>query len=192
MVTIGTSQLETFAQAFKSQNGEVTYTRTREETSAALKAAVFRHGARRVAVAGLPSGVREAMTYALGDVELIDAGKLNGKEAKLAIAGADMGVTWAAYGLAKEGALLETTWDDATKLASCLPMTHVALVSERNLLPDFAAGMREAGRIVAASQNPKPIISFISGPSRTLDIESRLLYGVHGPHSVIVLVLGWT
>ena len=172
-------------------NAEAFYTGAKEETSALVKDVIRKTKATSAAIAGVSGPVRDVVISALAGVEVVDAGALGGRNPKQALSGVDIGITWATNGLVKEGALLEITWDDASKLASCLPMVHMALVSERSLLPDFAAGMKEAGRIVASSQNPKPAISFIAGPSRTADIESRLLYGVHGPHSLVDVVVGW-
>ncbi|MDG6964643.1 MAG: LUD domain-containing protein [Nitrososphaerota archaeon] len=182
---------DAFARVFASRNGVVLFAQSKGATSEALRRTAVERGASSVAVAGIPEGVRGAVAEGLEGIEVIDVGSLRGAEAKEAVARADLSVTWAAHGVAKEGALMEATWDDATKLASCLPMTNVALVSEGSFLPDFHAAMRAAGKIVAESPGPKPTISFIAGPSRTADIESRLLYGVHGPHSVVALVLGW-
>ncbi|MDE1853995.1 MAG: LUD domain-containing protein [Thaumarchaeota archaeon] len=185
------SAVESFAQALKGLNAEMSFAATKEETVAIVTGAVNRSRASSVVVAGLPGPVRSLVLSALDGVKVVDAERLSGEDAKEAVSGADIGVTWAANGLVKEGALLEVTWDDAIKLASSLPMMHVALLSEKGLLPDLAAGMLEAGRIVSSSPNPKPIVSFIAGPSKTADIESRLLYGVHGPHTMLVIVLGW-
>jgi L-lactate dehydrogenase complex protein LldG len=188
---LASQHAEAFARAFASRNGVVSFASTRDATSEALRRTAREQGASTVAVAGIPEGVRGAVLDALDGIEVIDVGGLRGPEAKEAVARADLGVTWAVHGVAKEGALMEATWDDAAKLASCLPLTNVVLVTEGSFLPDFAAAMREAGKIVAESPGPKPTISFITGPSRTADIESRLLYGVHGPHSVVVFILGW-
>ena len=172
-------------------NGEAFYAATREETEAKIKDLMLLSRASFVVVAGLPDAVRDCVVSSLKGVDVEEVESLKGREAATTISKADVGITWAAGGLAKEGALMEVTWDDATKLASSLPLTHVALLSERSLLPDLAAGMLEAGRIVKSSTTPKPVISFIAGPSKTGDIEGKLLHGVHGPHSVFAIVLGW-
>lgn len=185
------SDIEKFVQSVKSLAAEGSYTPTKEDTLALVQGVVRRAKASSVATAGIPDQVMKVVGPALEGVDVVRAEELRGRDSKGALSRAEVGITWAASGLVREGALLEVTWDDAEKLASCLPMLHLALLSGRSLLPDFAAGMREAGRIVAASQNPKPTISFITGPSRTADIEGKLLYGVHGPHSLTVGVLGW-
>jgi L-lactate utilization protein LutC len=182
---------EAFARAFESRSGTVSFAATREETSAALRGVARERRASLVAVAGIPAAVRETVIGALDGIEVIDVDRLGGALPKEAIAKADLSVTWAAHGVAREGVLMEATWDDAAKLASCLPLTNVVLVSGERFLPDFASAMREAGKMVAESPAPKPTISFIGGSSRTADIEGRLLYGVHGPHSVVALVLEW-
>jgi L-lactate utilization protein LutC len=185
------SKFESFAQALRLLNGEAYYAATREETEARIRDLMQMSRASRVVVAGLPNAVRNHVLSSLEGREVKEVENLKGREAATTISRADVGITWAAGGLAEEGALMEVTWDDATKLASSLPLTHVALLSERSLLPDLAAGMLEAGRIVKSSASPKPVISFIAGPSKTADIEGKLLHGVHGPHSVFAIVLGW-
>ena len=185
------STLEPFIQAVRSLNSEASYTATKEETSALVKDLLRRTNASSVAVAGIAAPVRDVVLSSLGGVRVVESEKLGRQQAKEALSRVDVGITWAANGLVREGALIEVTSDDAVKLASCLPMVNLVMVSERSLLPDFTAGMREAGRIVRASAIPKPTISFITGPSRTADIEGRLLYGVHGPHTLTVVVLGW-
>ena len=185
------SDFDLFAKALRDLKTEASYSATSDETATTVRAVVRQSKASSVVVAGLPPSVKSLVLSSLEDVKVIEAEKLDGREAIVAISGADLGITWAANGLVKEGALLEVTRDDAAKLASSLPTAHIALLSAKSLLPDLEAGMLEAGRIVASSAHPKPIISFIAGPSETGDIEGRLLYGVHGPHSLSVVVLGW-
>lgn len=185
------SLAESFVRSVKSLAADASYAATKGETSALVRAVVRKTKASSVATAGIPPQVMDAIAPALRGAGVVKAEELRGGGAKSALSEVGLGITWAAHGLVREGALLEVTSDDAAKLASCLPMVHLALLSERSLLPDFAAGMKEAGRIVAASRPPKPTISFITGPSKTADIESKLLYGVHGPHSLVVGVLGW-
>src|SRR4029077_9584772 len=81
------------------------------------------------------------------------------------LAGADAGVTWVANGVALEGALLEVVYDDSAKLASSLPIPHVALLESASIIHDLAEALPIVGGLVRSSPpESKPIISFISGP----------------------------
>lgn len=105
-----------------------------------------------------------------------------------AIDAVDVGITGIDFGIARTGTLVEVSTDDATRLVSALPRTHIGLLSESELvaeLDDAAPRLREV-----FADNPKNcVVSFLSGPSRTGDIEMRLTLGVHGPEAAHVIVL---
>ena len=95
--------------------------------------------------------------------------------------------------MAMEGALLEVVFDDSYKLASSLPIVHIALLESSSILRDLGEALPVVGEVIRGSPpGRKPIISFISGASKTGDIEMRLLYGVHGPHTVHAVILDWS
>ena len=169
--------------------------KSEEETSEALREILSKASSKRVVVAGIPARYSGAVRAALAGVRTDFVEDLKGvptKDAIGVIAAADAGVTWAVNGVALEGAILEVVYDDSAKLASSLPIVHIALLEASSILPDLAHAMPMVGDIVKSAQSGrKPIISFISGPSKTGDIEMRLLYGVHGPHTVHALVLDW-
>ena len=99
-----------------------------------------------------------------------------------------VGVTHAAFAIAEAGSLIELTTNDATRLVSSLPRVHVGIVFEA----DLRETLKEAGpplRNFFEKHPENAAATFISGPSRTADIEMRLTLGVHGPevaHTVIV------
>ena len=105
-----------------------------------------------------------------------------------AIDAAQAGIGMAAYGIAATGTLVEEAEDDALRLVSALPRTYIGLVEARELLPELKdAASRLRSRFEACPENC--VVSFISGPSRTGDIEMILTLGVHGPeiaHAIIV------
>jgi L-lactate dehydrogenase complex protein LldG len=165
------------------------------ETKVVLKRILTDAGCKSVAVAGIPpryaGGVKAALTGLKADV----VEELSGRPQEEVIgilASADAGVTWVANGVALEGAMLEVVYDDSARLASSLPILHVALLESSSILHDLAEALPIVGGLVRSSPpERKPIISFISGPSKTGDIEMRLLYGVHGPHTVHAVILDW-
>jgi len=104
--------------------------------------------------------------------------------------GADkVGVARAARGIAETGTCVVVTDDEETRLATMLPEISVIVLRAADIVPhlaDTAAFLRERqadGRI--------SYTSFVTGPSRTADIERVGAIGVHGPLELhIILVEG--
>jgi len=69
------------------------------------------------------------------------------------------------------------------RLASSLPVIHVALLGTERILSDKAA------LLTRIDPKKSRFIAFITGPSRTADIERVLTIGVHGPKRLIVLAV---
>jgi len=88
------------------------------------------------------------------------------------------GVTNALCGLADTGSVLEA---DGALPASLLPEIHIAVLKSRNILPSLPDAMELV--------RDKSAAVFISGPSRTADIEMTLTIGVHGPKEIHVFVV---
>nr|MDQ3007371.1 LUD domain-containing protein [Chloroflexota bacterium] len=91
------------------------------------------------------------------------------------------GVTKAICGLADTGSILEADGEGRSLHASLLPEIHIALLRESEILPSLDQGvhlMRETKSAV-----------FITGPSRTADIEMSLTIGMHGPGEVHVFLV---
>lgn len=103
---------------------------------------------------------------------------------------ADVGISMAEFGIASMGALVEVTSEDSYRLVSSLPLIHIALVSAAEIvetLDEAAPRLRDIyGRYQSNCQ-----ITFISGPSRTADIEMKLFLGVHGPQASHVVICDW-
>ncbi|MDK1020866.1 MAG: lactate utilization protein [Candidatus Hydrogenedentes bacterium] len=105
-----------------------------------------------------------------------------------AIDAAQVGITCMDFAIARTGTLVEVSLDDATRLVSSLPRTHIGLVSARELVDDLDAAAPRLREIFA--EHPQNcVVSFLSGPSRTGDIEMRLTLGVHGPAAAHAIVL---
>lgn len=87
-----------------------------------------------------------------------------------------VGVTKARVGLADTGSILEA---DEELLGSLLPEIHIAVLKSEDILPSLPDAM-------PLIQNKNAV--FITGPSRTADIEMTLTIGVHGPKELHVFV----
>ena len=105
-----------------------------------------------------------------------------------AIDNAEIGIAAADFAIAETGTLVEIALDDALRLVSSLPRTYVGIVPSSA----FVDTLSEAAPLIRTAYAGNPtncVVSFISGPSRTGDIEMILTLGVHGPeiaHAVIV------
>ena len=103
---------------------------------------------------------------------------------------ASVGITGVESALAETGSLVVTSWTEGAQLASLAPPVHIALYRRTQLVatldevlerlrPALPPGQAAGGRSVV----------FITGTSRTADIEQILIRGVHGPgevHAVLV------
>lgn len=110
-------------------------------------------------------------------------GAVFGSGARHDLAAAEFGLTGCHGAIAETGSLALISRPGCTRTASLLPPVHVALVQPVDLffgMSEFFAA--RADRIAAASN-----LTFITGPSRTADIELSLTIGVHGPARVVVI-----
>lgn len=100
------------------------------------------------------------------------------------VAAADVGISGADYGLAETATLITLAVTDE-RLASLLPPLHIALVEESRVL----ANLDEFLTLTRLPAEASSSVVFISGPSRTGDIEQILVRGVHGPGELHVVIV---
>ena len=97
-----------------------------------------------------------------------------------------VGITGAFCAVAETGSLLLLSSPDTFASASLLPETHIAILPASRIV----AAMEDAFALVRAEQGELPrATNFISGPSRTGDIEQTIVLGAHGPYRVHVLIV---
>ncbi len=96
------------------------------------------------------------------------------------------GLTMARWGIAETATLVVDSTSEDLRIATMLCETHVAVLPKSNIVPDATALQEEMIRMFEAAPR---YLAFISGASRTADIERVLTIGVHGPQELHVLVL---
>ena len=70
---------------------------------------------------------------------------------------------------------------------SLLPETHIDVLPVQRIV----SGMEEGWNLLRTEQGKMPrAVNFISGPSRTADIEQTLVLGAHGPYRVHIVLVG--
>ena len=100
-----------------------------------------------------------------------------------------VGITGADAGLADTGTVVVQNGAGKSSLASLLPPVHIALLRADAIYPDMLAYWESIGDAAEHVRQTSNHV-FISGPSRTADIEQRLTLGVHGPRELYVIVWG--
>jgi L-lactate dehydrogenase complex protein LldG len=103
----------------------------------------------------------------------------------LQLAQVNVGITGAQGGLADTGSLALVSSPTRPRLASLLPPTHIALLPVSRLYPTMASFFAAHPNITGEGSN----LIFVTGPSRTADIELTLQRGVHGPKFLNVILI---
>ena len=102
--------------------------------------------------------------------------------------GGYVGVVRAAKGIAQTGTCIVVTDDESVRLDTMLPEVSVILLNRADILPDLPSAapfLREQ-----QTQGRASYVSFITGPSRTADIERVSAIGVHGPLELHIVLIG--
>lgn len=93
----------------------------------------------------------------------------------------DFGITRAAGAIAESGTIVLNDATTSRRLGALTPWVHVAVLSRAQIFATIA----DATEALGDDQN----IIWVTGPSKTADIEGILIEGVHGPGQQIALVL---
>ena len=97
----------------------------------------------------------------------------------------DVGVTRAQAGIAETGTLVLDSSVERNRLVSLVPPIHIAILSASQIHQTLG----ETLAVLQSAKELSPAITFITGPSRTADIELTLAIGVHGPQELYVIVV---
>ena len=100
---------------------------------------------------------------------------------------ADIGISGVEFGIAETGSVFQDGGAIATRLVTILPPLHVVFLPSANIVP----GITEAFDIISQSFD-RGYVGFITGPSRTADIERVLTIGVHGPSRFAIIAVDET
>ena len=97
-----------------------------------------------------------------------------------------VGFTGCFCAIAETGTLLLLSAPDMPKLNALLPETHICVVPKHRIVHT----MEDALALVRAEIGEPPrAMFFVSGPSRTADIEQTIVIGAHGPYRVHVILV---
>jgi L-lactate dehydrogenase complex protein LldG len=179
-----------FVAEFERVGGRVRVVDCLPEVSAALEAELAALHASRVvswALREFRSWGVDALWQEHRIVAADDQAAGTEAEFRSALLEADVGITTATHAVAATGSLVVTASPSRPRGVSLLPTTHVALVRSKQIVPTLDSALSAP----ASRTRPRlpSALHVITGPSRTSDIENDLTIGVHGPASVVVILL---
>lgn len=157
-----TSVVELFKQNVEAVDGHCVVVRTEEELTRILK-----NFGGRIAISDAPVLRRLGITPSASNIFEID-----------------VGITTAQAAIAETGTLVLDSARERHRLVSLVPPVHVAIVDAETIFETLG----EALAFIHQNGHISPAVTFITGPSRTADIELTLTIGVHGPQELYVIV----
>ena len=95
-----------------------------------------------------------------------------------------IGITAPDISVADSATLMQLTGPGCPRSTSLVPSIHIAVTRSENLVANLAEGYALLKEI-----DPKESFVFISGPSKTADIEAHLVHGAHGPKELHLVLL---
>jgi L-lactate dehydrogenase complex protein LldG len=97
-------------------------------------------------------------------------------------------LTRAEWGIAETGTVVLRSDSEELRIATMLAEIHIVILAEEAIKPDLSAVEAELQAILNA--DVPSYTAFITGASRTADIERVLAVGVHGPQEMHLLING--
>jgi L-lactate dehydrogenase complex protein LldG len=98
-------------------------------------------------------------------------------------------ITGADAALAATGSLILTSGPGRPRTAALLPLNHIAIITQEQIIPNLEAwmGIQRRKNLDLFHEAANAII--ISGPSRTADIAMELILGMHGPANLQIIII---
>lgn len=128
------------------------------------------------------AGARAALRE--GGVELIDVDRDIDGWSREQFESVDAGLTSTLGGIAETGSLYLWPTPDEPRRLSLVPPLHIAVLDAARIQDTFFDVLQSERWSAGMPTNAL----LISGPSKTADIEQTLVYGVHGPRELVVIL----
>jgi L-lactate dehydrogenase complex protein LldG len=100
-----------------------------------------------------------------------------------------VGVSHAFGGIAETGTLVMTSGKDNPSTINFLPEHHIVVIDAKDVDGDMEAVLAKLRKKFGKGVMPRTL-NFITGPSRSGDIEQKIILGAHGPRALHIIVVG--
>ena len=177
------SPIERFRERLESVGGNCDVVKGEDEAARALSAVLAdlqsKNAAKRIALSDAPVVSSLARGIAADEISVCPA--------PADLFNYDVGITMAQLAIAETGTLVLEAETERHRLVSLLPPVHSAVVYARDIVLTIGNALNQLRG--DESKQMSRAITFITGPSRTADIELTLTVGVHGPKELHVIVI---
>lgn len=167
--------IENFRESVALVGAGVRVVRSKREAAAAVWEIIGGLAAKRIAISDSPL-IAELIDEAAG-VEVTR------NAAAAALFDCDLGITSAQWGIAETGTLVLESERESHRLTSLVPPIHLCVLRAGDLRQTLGEILDLVGKDLSRT------VTFITGASRTSDIELTLAIGVHGPKELHVIVI---
>ena len=99
----------------------------------------------------------------------------------------EVGITRCEYLIARLGSAMVSSKQASGRRLNIFPESHIVLAYSSQLVPDIKHALKNIRKKYEG--NFPSLVSIISGPSRTADIEKTLVMGAHGPKNLYVFLI---
>lgn len=101
-----------------------------------------------------------------------------------------VGISHATAAIAESGTLLLTSGKDNPTSINFLSDHHIIVLSSKDIKGDMETALGKLKNDADGKTLMPRAVNFITGPSRSGDIEQKLLLGAHGPRAVKIIIVG--
>ena len=164
-----------FAQQFTKLNGKFVFCEDEKDFLINLKALIFENKWENVHVIDSKIG------------GLLKEGNVSFSDKPEDLNKTNVGLTGCEYLVARLGTVMVTSKQASGRRLVVLPNYHIVVAYTSQLvlnLKDALKGIKEK-----YGNQPPSMITAISGPSRTADIEKTLVQGAHGPKEIYLMLI---
>lgn len=183
---------ELFVKTLQGLGGEAVRAQSREQAFTVIRDALVRRGVKGVLTSGGEwSECRRILNEAGIAVESWEDVAFGHGQADRELTRADRwgaGILWADYAVADLGSVAVVSSEHQGRSVSLVPPLMIALVDSEVLVASRRTVLERVSALAKERGVPSSL-TFITGPSRSADIENDLSIGVHGPGEVIAVLV---
>ena len=189
----GSDAVERFCAELTAAGGQPFIANNQDDAWLKIREIVQTHQARKVAIGsgGLLERLDLARRLREDNVEVMPVDAVPNALFRDTMFAADMGISNVECLIAETGSIVLATQPNQPRSLSLLPPVHIALAQPSQILPDLFDLFdlySPVADLAKPAAPPPSCLSIITGPSKTGDIELKLVTGVHGPGEVHLIL----